>query len=242
MIDEFSYIYNFIVEDKLKPEFMKNWKAFLQENLFDAILAGQDVMPKFKQQFPNEFGTTQDERVSYLKKPYAEGLIDEPIKIGGKKGESRLKQKAIERIYQLTAGNPYYIQMIGNRLVEYMNRNLSKYATEADIESIKNEMIIGENSLAEGKFDNLISSGDTSADAIKSEDAKHVLEQIAINSIRGVCNKDSIQIETTVPLELILDDLEKREVVTRESGIYYSIKVELFKEWLNYHTRYSKEA
>ena len=242
MIDEFSYIYNFIVEDKLKPEFMKNWKAFLQENLFDAILAGQDVMPKFKQQFPNEFGTTQDERVSYLKKPYAEGLIDEPIKIGGKKGESRLKQKAIERIYQLTAGNPYYIQMIGNRLVEYMNRNLSKYATEADIESIKNEMIIGENSLAEGKFDNLISSGDTSADAIKSDDAKHVLEQIAINSIRGVCNKDSIQIDTTVPLELILDDLEKREVVTRENGIYYSIKVELFKEWLNYHTRYSKEA
>lgn len=242
MIDEFSYIYNFIVENKLNPEFMKNWKAFLQENLFDAILAGQDVMPKFKQQFPNEFGTTQDERVSYLKKPYAVGLIDEPIKIGGKKGESRLKQKAIERIYQLTAGNPYYIQMIGHRLVDYMNRNLSKYATEADIESIKNEMIIGENSLGEDKFDNLISSGDTSPDAIKSEDAKHVLEQIAINSIRGVCNKDSIQIDTTAPLELILKDLENREIVSRENGIYYSIKVELFKEWLNYHSRYSKEA
>jgi len=242
IIDEFSYIYNFIVEGKLKPEFMKNWKAFLQENLFDAILAGQDVMPKFKQQFPNEFGTTQDERVSYLKKPYAESLIDEPIKIGGRKGESRLKQKAIERIYQLTAGNPYYIQMIGNRLVEYMNRNLSKYATEADIESIKNEMIIGENSLAEDKFDNLISSGDTTADAIKSEDAKHVLEQIAINSIRGVCNKDSIQLDTSVPLELILDDLENREVITRENGIYYSIKVELFKEWLNYYTKYSKDV
>jgi tetratricopeptide (TPR) repeat protein len=240
MIDEFSYIYNLIVEKKLNPEFMKNWKAFLQENLFDAILAGQDVMPKFKQRFPNEFGTTQDERVTYLKKSYAESLIDEPIKIGGKKGESRLKQKAIERIYELTAGSPYYIQMIGNRLVEYMNRNYSKYATEADIEFIKNELINGENALTIDKFDNLISSGDTSDDSINENDARLALEQIAINSIRGPCNKDFIHIDTVTPLDSILDDLETRQVVTRENRIYYRINVELFKEWLVYHTKYSE--
>jgi len=101
LIDEFSYIYGQIVAGRIPELFMKNWKALLQENYFSAVLAGQDVMPKFKQRFPNEFGTTQDERVSYLKREDAIKLIDEPIRIGGRQGESRYRERAIERILDL---------------------------------------------------------------------------------------------------------------------------------------------
>src|SRR5205085_8254785 len=112
LIDEFSYIYGYIVNGKLPAEFMKNWKALLQENHFSVVLVGQDVMPKFKQLFPNEFGIIKDERVSYLRREDAIRLIDEPIRIGGKQGESRYREKAKERIVDLTAGSPFYIQII----------------------------------------------------------------------------------------------------------------------------------
>ncbi|MBI1925421.1 tetratricopeptide repeat protein [Candidatus Poribacteria bacterium] len=232
LIDEFSYIYDPIITGKIPESFMKNWKALLQENYFNAVLVGQDVMPKFKQRFPNEFGTTQDERVTYLKQEDAVKLIDEPIRIGGRQGESRYRERAIERILDLTACSPFYIQIICNRLVEYMNRKRARLVTEADVEQVKHELIRGVNALSLDKFDNLINSGDTSKDAIADEDALKVLKAIAVNSKTGPCHRNSIACEIRSPIDIILDDLVKRDVVEREREQYYRIRVGLFNEWL----------
>jgi len=232
LIDEFSYIYRWIVSGHISDSFMENWKALLQENYFSAVLVGQDVMPKFKQQFPNEFGTTQDERVSYLREEDARRLIDEPIRIGGREGESRYREKAIDLIFELTAGSPFYIQIICNRLVEYMNRKRARLVTDSDVKQVKNELIRGVNALSIDKFDNLINSGDTSEDAIKDEDVLNVLTEIAKNEQTGSCSRNSIICETEIPIDVILDDLVKRDIVECQNMQYYQIQVGLFREWL----------
>ena len=232
LIDEFQYIYDPIIEGKIPDSFMKNWKALLQANYFSAVLVGQDMMPKFKLRFPNEFGTAQDERVTYLKEEDARKLIDEPIRIGGIQGESRYREQAIERILDLTAGSPFYIQIICNRLVDYMNVKHAGLVTEADVEQVKNELIHGVNALGLDKFDNLINSGDTSPDAILDEDALKVLKAIADNSNRtDPCHRDRIVCQTNSPIDTILDDLVNRDVVKRRDQSY-QIQVGLFKEWL----------
>lgn len=235
LVDEFSYIYGYIMNGLIPETFMKNWKALLQDNFFNAVLVGQDVMPKFKQRFPNEFGTTQDERVTYLRREDAIRLIDEPIRIGGRLGESRYRERAIERILELTAGSPFYIQIVCNRLVEYMNRKRASLVTEADVEQIKDELIRGVNALGKDKFDNLINSGDTSPDSISDEDVLKVLISIAENSRTGPCSRSNIACETRTPVDEILEDLVRRDVVERERGQYYSIRVGLFREWLLAH-------
>jgi len=232
LIDEFSYIYELIVTGRITELFMKNWKALLQENYFSVVLAGQDLMPKFKQNFPNEFGTTQDERVNYLKRDDAIKLIDEPIRIGGKQGKTRYRERAIEWILNLTAGSPFYIQIICNRVVEHMNRKHDIYVTEAQVDHVKNELIRGVNALSLDKFDNLINSGDKSKDAIGDEYALNVLTVIAKNSQTGPCNRSRITCGTSVPVDTILDDLLKRDVIEREKEQCYQILVGLFKEWL----------
>jgi len=236
LIDEFSYIYDEIVSKKRVPNtFMRHWKALLQDNYFSAVLVGQDVMPKFKQLFPNEFGTTQDERVTYLRREDAEQLVDEPIRINGIDGEPRYREKAIARIIELTASSPFYIQILCSRLVDYMNRKRAIYVTEADVEQVKDELIIGVNALSRDKFENLINSGDTSEDAIPDEDIENVLREIALNSKTNPCNSAHINCQITSPLDMVLDDLVKRDVLDRERTNYYSIKVGLFKEWLISH-------
>ena len=234
LIDEFQYIYDRIVAGEIPSSFMQNWKALLQANYFSAVLVGQDVMPKFKDQFPNEFGTTQDERVTYLNELDAIKLIEDPIRIGGRQGESRYREQAIERILVLTAGSPFYIQMLCNRLVEYMNVKHAGLVTEADVEQVKNELIHGVNALDSGKFDNLINAGDTSPDAISDNDALKVLKAIADNSSRtDPCPRDRIiDCEISLPVDVILADLVKRDIIRREQGQYYQIQVGLFKEWL----------
>ncbi len=235
IIDEFSYIYNHIMSGRIPEEFMQIWKAFLQRNLFNAVMVGQDVMPRFRQRFPNEFGTSQDVRVTYLKQQDAVKLIDDPLRIGGKHGESRFREKAIERIYDLSAGSPFYIQIICDRLVDYMNMHHARLVTEADVEQVKNELVRGSNRLGLDDFDNLLSSGDTSDEAIAVEDAKKVLTAIAINTRLGVCDRESVVSavsDTKASVDDILDDLVKRDVIELQQRRNYRIQVELFKEWL----------
>ena len=231
LIDEFSYLYELIVAGNIPESFMKNWKA-LQEKYFSAVLVGQDVMPKFKQHFSNELGTAQDERVSYLKHDDAIKLIDEPIRIGGKKGESRYRERALERIHNLTAGSPFYIQIICNRLVDYMNSKRIILVTESHVEHIKNELIGGVNAFEIDKFENLINSGDSTKEAISNDDTLAVLISLAKNGQTGPCNRASINCTTSLPIDVILDDLLKRDVIERVREQYYQIRVGLFKEWL----------
>src|SRR5579883_179392 len=234
LIDEFSYIYEYIIQGRISEDFMKIWKALLQRNYFSAVLVGQDVMVKFKKRFPNEFGTSQDVRVNYLKYQDAVRLIDDPLRIGGKSGESRFREKAIDRIFDLSAGSPFYIQIICNQLVEYMNRKHARLVTDADVEQVKNELVRGDNRLDEDAFDNLLSSGDKSSDAISVEDAKKVLVAIAANTRLGSCDRESIVSAvsgTRAPVEAILADLAERDVIEVEKR-RYRIRVGLFKEWL----------
>lgn len=235
LIDEFSYIYGLITSGRVPELFMKNWKALLQENYFSVVLAGQDVMPKFKQHFANEFGTIQDERVSYLRRSDAIRLIDEPIRIGGRQGESRYREKAIDLIMDLTASSPFYIQIICDRLVRDMNERHALLATDADVRRVRDDLVRGVNALSLDKFENLINSGDTSDDAISDEDALKVLREIAMNSKTGPCNRNSIACNTQIPVDTILTDLVNREVVERERERYYRIRVGLFKDWLITH-------
>ena len=232
LIDEFQYIYDRIIAGKIPESFMQNWKALLQANYFNAVLVGQDVMPKFKLRFPNEFGTTQDERVTYLNELDAIKLIEDPIRINGKQGGSRYRERAVPRILDLTAGSPFYIQIICNRLVEYMNVKRAELVTDADVEQVTDELVSGVNALGLDKFDNLINSGDTSADRVKDQDALKVLKVIADNcSKTDSCHRDKIDCKTNLPVDTILDDLEKRDVVKRREQSY-QIQVGLFKEWL----------
>ena len=231
LIDEFSYIYGEILRGRVQDTFMKSWKAMLEKRYFGAVLVGQDTMPQFIQQFPNDFQVAESQRISYLASTDAQRLIIDPIRIPETK-ESRYKGNAVNRLIELTSGSPYYIQIFCNRLVNYMNRKQAIYVTDADIERVKDELISGHNSLEGAVFDNLTSAGDSSSDSILKEDAEAVLRAIASGSRNQTyCDHTTIKPSTTMTVDQILDDLVRREVIEKQKSSY-RIKVDLFKEWL----------
>jgi hypothetical protein len=235
LIDEFSYIYGKIMTGDITDDFMKIWKGILEGYFFSLVLVGQDTMPKFIQKYPNGFGTIEEIRLNYLEDIDARALIVDPIRIGGREGESRYREKAVESIIDLTAGSPFYIQIVCNRLVMYMNTKRTPLVTEADVDQVKQKFIQGAQALDENDFDNLLASGDNAPDAISSTDAKSVLKAIAVNSRRGPCKRDAITCQTSQPIDIILEDLVRRQVIEQKDDQYYRIKVGLFKEWLLAH-------
>jgi hypothetical protein len=153
------------------------------------------------------------------------------MRIGGRHGASRHNTETQKGILELTAGSPFYIQIFCNRLVEHMNRIRVSSVSEAVVDEVKEDLIKGPKALGLDKFDNLISSGDPSENAISYEDALKVLKVMAMHSQTGPCDVNEITCETRTPVGVILDDLVRREVVERHYG-RYSIRVKLFQEWL----------
>lgn len=235
LIDEFSYIFGEIKSGRIPPTFMKSWKALLEKRYFGAVLVGQDNMPQFIESFPNEFQVSESQRVSYLAHDEARKLIIDPIRILVT-GESRYKGEAVSRLIELTAGSPYYIQIFCNRLVEYMNRKKAIYVTDADIERVKEDLISGNNSLGGAVFDNLTSAADNSTDSIPKKDAESILRDVANGSrTQQYCDRSAIIAKTLVPIDQILEDLVKREVLEKSQSSLFRIRVSLFKEWLLAH-------
>jgi len=226
LIDEFTDIFNQIKKSRIAREFMKTWKAFLEKRYFSAVLVGQDTMPAFKAEFPNEFGVTQDERITYLAEDDAREMIERPI------SAARLAGRAIPRILELTACSPFYTMMLCKRLVEYINKQKALVVTEADIEHLKVDMISGHNSITLDKFDPLISAGEGLVDTdIDSAESLAICSSIARNSQLGWCPESMINGGQSTSRSAILLDLAQRGVVEKNAG-QYRIRVGLFAEWL----------
>ena len=194
-------------------------------------------MVKFKTRFPNEFGVLQEERISYLAQNDARRLIEDPIRIGGRDeaNESRFRARAIERILDLTAGSPFYVQIICNRLVDYMNQQKAKYVTDADVERVKKDLLMGMNSLQLDKFDNLLTAGDAALEEIPVADTLAVCRAIATGSRIGWCNINGIEYQSQTSLAVILEDLVERDVVEKRGAEDYRLRVGLFRDWLLTH-------
>lgn len=126
-IDEFTYLYNYLRKDRKKHRglvqgFLRFLKGMLEERVCHLLLIGQESIVLLQKEFPNEFAVFRLNRLSYLDKEAVRHLADDPIKKGrdGAK-ESRYQGKAFQRLFEATAGQPWFTQRFCSRMVNYMN-------------------------------------------------------------------------------------------------------------------------
>lgn len=224
-VDEFTYLFE-NQEDDLQT-FMRGWKALLESKTFSAIIVGQDTMPRFKKAFPNEFGMTFDYRINYLSEEESADLASKPILLNN---QSRFRGKALKRLFNLTAGSPFFLQIACDRIVRYLNSKESSFVTEADIDSIRTELTNGSSALTSEKFDALVTAAGEKVALIKKDVLWNVLEKIAKDSVQlGWCTRD--QLKEIHGIAEILDDLRDRDIIKINDN-KVSIRVELFSYWI----------
>jgi hypothetical protein len=228
LIDEFTYLYEYLKEGLVAPTFMRQWKAMLETGLFSAVVVGQDSMPRFKQDYANEFGVTHDERISYLSAEAAKELAERPVLLDGR---SRFRGNALERLLSLTACSPFFTQIFCDFLVRHMNRMRAHFVTEADIEMVERVLVQGNERLPEERFDPLITAAGESVALARRSDYKTVLASIAMRS-RGNYGAQRREIDAVPATDLLLSDMVERDVLQRDSSDRYAIRVGIFASWL----------
>jgi hypothetical protein len=222
LIDEFTYIYEYIREGLLTPAFMRQWKSLLESRTFNAVLVGQDTMIRFKEAYPNEFGVAHDERISYLSGDEARALAEDPIMMGG---ESRYKGASLDRLISLTAGSPFYLQIFCDRLVQHLNRNRLVFITESVVGDVLGHLTTGPSALSVDKFDPLITAAGESVALAPRERYLALLTRVALNPM-------TTSQQVGADDAALVRDLFAREVLERDAAARLSIRVGLFAEWL----------
>lgn len=233
LIDEFTYIYGWIQDGLYSNTFMKKWKAFIQNYKICALLIGQDFMPDFINEYQNEFGAAKPFHINYLEEKAAKDLIADPYKkMNQREG---FDQEVIEHIYELTAGSAYYIMIICDSLVRYMNNEEINAVNINIFDTFLNEIVLNEESQEQWDgeiFDPLLSDGGyTQWEA----DNLVILHEIACSADReGWCKTEDIKdrLSNIFDVQEKIDRMESRDVIIVKQHAWIKIKIPLLKKWL----------
>lgn len=234
MIDEFTYIYDWIRRGKMTEDFMKFWKAFIQNSGVFAIVVGQDHMMKFihDPRFTNDFGAIDVHKITYLKEEYAKRLMYEPAMTELSNGSmmNRYYPEALDRLYELTSGSAFLIMNLCAGLIDYVNQNRIIRITRAHVDDYLKESF---HSFDEARF--FEPQYDDKSVLDKERGNRNniaMLHKIAMFSNGNEWTKLNEIIES-VEDEQILNSLEQRDVVEirKDRGVC-KIKVYLYKEWI----------
>lgn len=230
--DEFQQYYLYILKGVLQPEFVGFIKAFTEEYGFSLLLVGCEPMIPFirDKRFGNTFSATTQKYVGYLSEQYAKDLICEPIQ--KKSGRKNPFQYVVDEIFQLSAGSPYFIQLICKNLIDELNDQKKVFASKQMIvESLHKR---GQVSL--DKFNCLYDSLDSREEAASPDDNIAVLSQIAFcqGSRRSGTRSDIIKAldgKTTAPPDKIITELISRGIVEElQDGLH--LVVRLYEAWI----------
>ena len=231
MIDEFTYVYDWIRSGKMTDKFTKFWKAFIQNSGVFGVIIGQDHMMKFinDTRFTNDLGATDMIKVTYLPEEDAKKLMYEPIMLINENGEkiNRYQEEALNRLYELTAGSAFLIMILCSGLVEYLNATKSVYITRAHIdEYIRENLTLFE----ETRFFEPLYDDKSNVDNKETiEENKRILHKIAkLSNKREWASLSSI-IKSEND-EKLIEELEQRDVLIVQNRERCKIKVALYKE------------
>jgi hypothetical protein len=197
---------------------MNEWQALRSTATFSSILVGSESMEDFLSMFPNHFGASEVVRLGYLTMDEMRMLAEQPILLNGK---TRYRGTALNKLYALTAGSPFYTQMVCSELVRHLNEQRRLLITEDDLAEVVKRLLT---LLADEHFDPLI-NGDGDLDEEYPLEAK--LRMLCMIADRG-----TIVLEPSDYRHRLLTSLLAREVIVENSDNHFSVRVGLFEEWL----------
>lgn len=120
MLDEFDKLQEGIDKGVTSPQVPENIRFLVQSMpRFSAILTGSRRLKRMRQEYWSAlFGLGTRLGVTSLEKPDAARLIVEPVK-----HQLAFAKPAVDRCYELTAGQPYLLQCLCNRIFDIAARS-----------------------------------------------------------------------------------------------------------------------
>ncbi len=230
MLDEAARLYEQVQAGRLEPRVFDLLRSLIQYhphlNFVFSIGSGLEEMC---QEYAVLFNLCQYRKISFLDRDAAEALITEPVK-----EHYQYTPRAVKRILEVAHGQPYYTQLVCNRLFARWARQRGDVVRVSDVEAV----------LGEAAEQGMASLQYTWEEA--SDGAKVVLAALAELMVDGNQPVSTNDLRATIAAQEIplsrravsgaLQELVTREVLRPANGGYV-FTVDLMRLWVQQYQR-----
>jgi hypothetical protein len=137
LIDEFDVLENEVRAKNLPQNTFGNLRHLMQHTSLCFIFAGTyDITKVGADYWSVLFNTALWKRIELLDRATFEELVHDPLK-----GYFEFDEYAMDRIWEMTSGHPFFVQMLCRELVNYGNEHCLTYFTVQDINNVIEDVV-----------------------------------------------------------------------------------------------------
>lgn len=167
-------------------------------------------------------------KVGFLSEKDTVRLITEPVT-----GRVVYGRGVTDVVYRLTAGQPFYTQMICQNLVDYMNEHQQNFVTVAGLKQVIAEivdnplpqMIYTWDALSDDEKLALSLLGEALADGMEFASARDLRASVQSNSYPVHLSENTIR--------LTLEEMFRRELLEKDASEGFRFKIDLLRLWIH---------
>lgn len=233
IIDEFDVVVSQL-EDPLKGfnrPFFEYLRGLSKRKNVSLVLTGGEMMPMLFERWGEVFNHDRTWRIEYLSQH--DDSVNKLIRNPYVKDIIEIKDSAIDLIKEISACNPFFIQMICHNLIRFAQQQRTRVITTLDVEEVSQWLIQKEIEVKHVRhlyapLTNSVDSLDLAIVGIiskKNKELKYVSVEEVVNSI----NFTSADVINKIG-ELTRREILERHPVERER---IRIKLPLFSDWFN---------
>ena len=139
MFDEFEELETAVQRGHLDPSIFGFLRHLVQHvEQLSVIFCGTHRLEELAADYWSVlFNISLYRHIAFLEKPAALRLVQEPVAPYG----MRYDDLALDKIWQVTAGHPYFLQLLCHSLVNHHNRTERNYLTVADVNAALDEIL-----------------------------------------------------------------------------------------------------
>jgi hypothetical protein len=229
LMDEYELMEGKVDEGKLSPELFTFLAGLMdnKERLALIFTGSRRLEERDKKYWRELLRRSLFRKVGFLSEKDALRLITEPV-------VNRLVygRGVVDAIYRLTAGHPFYTQVICQNTVDYINEHKQNWVTVADLGHVITDIV-----------DNPLPQMIYTWDAL-SDDEKLVLSLLAGALEDGDAFATAYELRASVKMNeypvhlsentirLTLEEMFRREILEKNSTDGFLFKIDLFRLWI----------
>ncbi|HQF62834.1 MAG TPA: hypothetical protein PLT26_10060 [Anaerolineaceae bacterium] len=233
MFDEFEELQKRVEDGKLSADIFPYLRNLMQhERRLDFIFAGTHKLEELASEYWSIlFNIAAYKRITFLDYDDVVQLVTKPVERYGLSYDPL----ALERIFQVASGHPYFTQVICHELVAYHNDTERNYITTTCVDAVLDRII--ERGEAHFKYIWAESSMEQRLLLVALAELLETMDNATLDDIAGVLEKRGRAVETT-DLNEAAGKLEARDILLRSGprSNLYRFRVDLIRRWI-YATR-----
>jgi ligand-binding sensor domain-containing protein len=229
LMDEYELMEGKVDEGKLSPELFTFLAGLMdnKERLALIFTGSRRLEERDKKYWRDLLRRSLFRKVGFLSEKDAVRLITEPVK-----GRVVYGRGVVDVIERLTAGQPFYAQMVCQNTVDYLNQHEQNWVTLADLTHVIADII--DNPLPQMIYTwDALSDDEKIVLSLLAETLPDGMDYAAANRLRASVAAGEYPVNLSEnTIRLTLEEMFRRELLDKDAADGFRFRIDLFRLWI----------